>query len=155
MVTRDAAVRTDRYVDSRFVEVLVAGRGDLDQRRCLTATDALLFARNANRSAADADLHEVGACLDQIQEAFAIDDIAAADGRLAEVLLHELNGVGLPFRISIRRIDAQQIDAGVDQRRDAFGMVECVDASTDDEALLTIDELQWELLCSVVVLAEH
>src|SRR4051812_21860794 len=136
MVTRDSAVRTDRYVDSRFVEVLVAGRGDLDQRRRLTATDALLLASNANRSAADADLHEVGACLDQIQETFAIDDIAGADGRLAEVLLHEPDRVGLPLRIAVRRIDAQEVDPGFHQRGDAFGVIECVDARTDDEALL-------------------
>ena len=60
VVVDDTAVGAHGHVDAGLLVVLVASAADVDQRGGLTAADALGLAGNADRTAADTDLDEVG-----------------------------------------------------------------------------------------------
>ncbi len=146
----------DWDVDAGLLVVLVAGLGDLNDRRSLTASDALRLAGDADGAAADADLDEVCAGLGQEQEALAVNDVACADLHLVAVVLTDPgNGAGLPLAVALGAVDAQDIGTGLDEQRHALGIVAGVDARADDVALVLVQQLVDVLLVGVIVLAEH
>jgi len=55
----NTAIRADRDIDAGFLEILVAGCSDFNYSRGLSASDALGFAGNADRTAADANLDKI------------------------------------------------------------------------------------------------
>ena len=59
MVVNDATVRTNGHVNTCFFEVIIARFGNFNKCGCLATTDALLLTRDADRTTADANLHEV------------------------------------------------------------------------------------------------
>ena len=156
IVVDDAAVGADGNIDARFAEIFVARGGDLDERGRLTAADALRFARDADGTAADADLDKVCAALGEEAEAVAVDHIARADLHgIAVVLTHEVNDLLLPDRVALGRVNAENIRARLNERGDALVVVAGVDARADQIALLRVLEGEGVLLVLGVVLAEN
>ena len=130
VILHDAAVGADGDVDAGLLVVLVAGLGDLNDRRSLTASDALSLAGDADGAAADADLDEVCAGLGQEQEALAVNDVACADLHLVAVVLTDPgDGAGLPLAEALGGVDAEHIHTGLYQRGHALGEVAGVDAA--------------------------
>ena len=132
------------------------GLGDLNDRRSLTASDALSLAGDADGAAADADLDEVCAGLGQEQEALAVNDVACADLHLVAVVLADPgDGAGLPLAEALGGVDAEHIHTGLYQRGHALGEVAGVDARADNVALVLVEQLVDVLLVGVIVLAEN
>ena len=101
VIVHDAAIRADGHVDTGLFEVLVTSLGDFDGRGSLATADALGLAGDADGTAADTDLDEVGASLGEEAEAFAIDNVAGTDFHIvAVVLAHPFDGHLLPVRIA-------------------------------------------------------
>ena len=152
----DAAVGADGHVDAGLAEVLVACAADVDDGRRLTAADALGLARDADRAAADADLHEVRAAVGEEAEAVRVDDVARADlDALAVALADPRDGALLPLGVALGRVDDEHVHTGLDQCGHTLGVVAGVDARADEVALLAVEQLVGLLLVQVVVLAEH
>ncbi len=98
VVVHEAAVRADRDVDARLLEILIALAADIDERRRLAAADALRLARDADGAAADADFDEVRTRLREEAEALGIDDIARTDlDVLTEMLVDVAERDALPL----------------------------------------------------------
>ena len=87
VILHDAAVGADGHIDAGLLVVLIPGLGHLDDRRGLAAADALGLTGDADGTAADADLDEVGAGLGQEQEAVAVHHVAGAHLDLVAVML--------------------------------------------------------------------
>ena len=156
IIVDDTAVRADRYVNAGLLEVLVARRGDLHDRRGLSAADTLRLTGDADRAAADADLHEIGTRLGEEAEAIAVHDITRADlYGVAVVFADPLDRDTLPLGIAFGTVDAENVRAGVHECGHALGIVTRVDAGADHEALLTVDELEFIALMRSVILPEH
>ena len=156
VVMHDAAVGADGHVDAGLAEVLVACAADVDDGRRLTAADALGLARDADRAAADADLHEVRAAVGEEAEAVRVDDVARADlDALAVALADPRDGALLPLGVALGRVDDEHVHTGLDQCGHTLGVVAGVDARADEVALLAVEQLVGLLLVQVVVLAEH
>ena len=152
----DTAVGTDRNIDAGLLKILVSRLCDLDDCSRLTAADALGLAGDADGTAADADLHEVCACLCQEQETVAVDDIARADlDTVAVGLADPFDGAALPLAEAFGGINADHVHAGFHQRRDTLRVVSGIDACADDIALVFIQKLVHIFLVAVIVLAEH
>ena len=86
MVEYNTAVRADGNVDARLFKVFIAGGAHLDERRGLAAADALGFAGDADGTAADANLYEVGPVFREEQKSVPVDDVARTDLYLIAVL---------------------------------------------------------------------
>ena len=156
IVIDDAAVRADGDVDTRLLVVFVTLGTHVDECRCLSASDALRLARNADGTAADADLDKVCPRICEETEALTVHDVARANlDRITELLADVLDRHALPLGEPLRGVDAENIDARVDERRNAFRIVACIDACTDDVALVVVGQLQLIFLVVRVVLAEH
>ena len=156
MVVHDAAVGADGHVDAGLAEVLVACAADVDDGRRLTAADTLGLARDADRAAADADLHEVRAAVGEEAEAVRVDDVASADlDALTVALADPRDGALLPLGVALGRVDDEHVHTGLDQCGHTLGVVAGVDARADEVALLAVEQLVGLLLVQVIVLAEH
>ncbi len=156
MIVHDAAVGADGHVDAGLAEVLVAGLRHFNGRGGLAAADALGLAGDADGTAADADLHKVGARVGEEAEALGVNHVARADLHVvAVVLAHPFDGHLLPVGIALGAIDAQHVGAGLDKRRHTLGVVAGVDARAHHVALVGVQKLVGIGLVGVVVLAEH
>ena len=155
IVVHDAAVGADGDIHAGLAEVFVARGAHLNERGGLAAADTLRFARDADGAAADADFDKVRAALSEEAEAVAVDDIARADfDGIAVVRAHVVDDLLLPDGVSLGRVDAQHIRAGLHERGDALGIVAGVDARADEVSLLVILKRKGVLLVLGVVLAE-
>ena len=156
VVIDDAAVGANGDVDARFLKILVALGAHVDERRRLSAPDALRLTRDADGAAADADLDKVRTRIRKETEALSVDDVARADlDRISVLLADVLNRQALPLGESLGGVDAEDIHARSDERRHALGIVARIDARTDDVALVIIGQFELVLLVIGVVLAEH
>ena len=156
VVVDDAAVRADGDVDARFLKILIALSTDIDERSCLPAADPLCLTRDADRAPADADLDKICPRVCEEAEALAVDDVARTDLDCIAVLLTDvLDGQALPLGEPLRGVNAEHIDARLDERRHALGIVTRVDARADDVALVVIGQFKFILLVVGVVLTEH
>ena len=155
VVVDDAAVRADRDIDAGLFKVLVPRLADLDQRGRLAAADALLFAGDADRAAADADLDEVSAAFGEEEEAVPVDDVAGADlDRIAIVGADPFQRPLLPLGVPLGGVDAEDVRARLDQRGDPLFVVAGVDAGPDDIPLVGVEQLEGVGFMGIVVLAE-
>ena len=140
VVVDDTAVRAHGHVDAGLLVVLVASATDVDQRGGLATADALGLAGDADGTAADTDLDEVGTAVGQEAEALGVDDVTGADlDVLAVVGADPLDGALLPLAEALGRVDAQDVGTGLDEQRHALGIVAGVDAGTDHVALIAIE----------------
>ena len=156
VVMNDTTIRADRNVYTRLLIVFVTLTADIDQCRCLTTADPLGLTRDADGAATDTDFDKVRAGLSQETEAFAVDYVAGADlDILTEVLVDVFQRDTLPLREAFRGINAQDIRASLYEGRDTLCIVTGVDTSTDDVALILIDELQLMFFVVIVVLTEY
>ena len=152
----DAAVGAHGHVDAGLLEIAVALCAHVDKSGSLAAANALLLTGDADGAAADADLHEVSAGLGEEAEALGVDDVAGTDADVIAVVgANPLEGALLPLGVTLGRVDAQGVDAGLDEQRHALGVVAGVDASAHHVGLLLVEELVGVGLVAVVVLAEH
>ena len=104
VVVDDAAVGTNRDVYAGLLEVLIAGAADVDQRGGLATADALGLTGDADGTAADTDLDEVGTAIGQEAEAVGVDDVARADlDGIAVVLAESTRWCASATRSSPRR----------------------------------------------------
>ena len=156
VIVDDAAVGADGHVDAGFLIVLIAGLCHLDDSGSLTTANALGLAGDADRTAANADLHEVCTSLGQEAEALGIHNVACAhlDG-IAVVLTDPADGAALPLGVTLGRVDAQHIHTGIHQCGHALGVIAGVDAGAHHIALVLIQQFIGVLLVGVVVLTEH
>ena len=155
VVVDDAAVGANGHVDAGLLVVLVTSAADVDQRGGLATADALGLAGNADGTAADTDLDEVGTAVCQEAEALGVDDVTGTDlDVLAIVGTDPLDGALLPLAEALGGVDAQDIGAGLDEQRNALGIVAGVDTGADHVALVAVEQLVGVGLVAVVVLAE-
>ncbi len=94
--------------------------GDILDRGDLRHADAGHDARGADRAGTDADLHAVGAVVDQRAGAVAGADIAADQLHVRIARLDPLHAVEHALGMTVRRVDHQDVGAGLDQRGDAL-----------------------------------
>ena len=155
VVVDDATVGAHGHVDTGLLVVLVTGAADVDQRGGLATTDTLGLASDADGTAADTDLDEVGTAVGQEAEALGVDDVTGTDlDVLAVVGANPLDGALLPLTEALGGVDAQDIGASLDEQRHALGIVAGVDTGADHIALVVIEQLVGVGLVAVVVLAE-
>ena len=156
MIIDNAAVRADRHIHARPFIVFIPCLADFDQRRRLPAANPLCFTSDADGTAADADLYEIGARLRKEQESFAIHHIACADLHTIAVLFTDpLNGHLLPFRKPFRRINTEHIRPRIDKERHTLRIVAGIDTGAHDKTLLRIQHFIWILTMRIVVLTEN
>ena len=111
---------------------------------------------NADGTATDTDLDEVGTAVGQEAEALGVDNVTGAHlDILAVVGTDPLDGALLPLREALGRVDAQDIGTGLDQQGHALGIIAGIDASADHVTLVGIKQLVGVGLVAVIVLAEH
>ena len=107
VVVDDTAVGAHGHVDASLLVVLVASAADVNQRGGLATTDTLGLAGNADGTAADTDLDEVGTAVGQEAEALGVDDVTGTDlDVLAVVGADPLDGALLPLAEALGRVDA-------------------------------------------------
>ena len=156
MVVDDTAIGTDWHIDAGLFEVFVTRRRDLNDRRCLSASDSLLLSRDTDGAAADADFDEVRADFGQIAKAFAVNDIAGAYFHgVAVFFAYPADRIRLPLAVALGTVDAEHIHAGLDQRRNSFFVVARIHAGTNHIALVLVQKLVRIVLMRIVVLAEY
>ena len=156
IVLDDAAVGADGHIDAGFFKVPVPLRRHVDDRRSLTATDALGLPGDADGAAADADFHEVSPGVRQEAEALAVYHVAGAHLHGVTIVVPDpLQGPGLPFGVALGGVDDQHVHPGVHQGRDPLRIVPGIDAGAYHIALLAVQQLQGIALVGVIVLAEH
>ncbi len=156
VVLDDAAVRANRYINAGFLKIFIACRRDFNQCGCLSAADALLFAGDADRAAADADFDKIRARFCQETEAVTVHDIARADLDLVAIVrANPIDGAALPFGEALGGVDAECVRPRLNQRRDTLGIVAGVDARADDITFVLVEQLQGIFLVGIVVLAEY
>ena len=86
-------------------------------RRNLRHADAGHHPGGADRTGSDADLDAVGSRIDQRLRRFRRRDVAGDDVHpVAVALLEELDRLHNPFGVTVRGVEHQHIDSGVDQR---------------------------------------
>ena len=155
VVVDDTAVGAHGHVDAGLLVVLVTGAADVDQRGGLATADALGLAGDADGTAADTDLDEVGTAVGQEAEALGVDDVTGTDlDVLAVVGADPLDGALLPLAEALGGVDAQDVGTGLDEQRHALGIVAGVDTGANHVALVVIEQLVGVGLVAVVVLAE-
>ena len=121
IIVNDTAVRADRNVYAGLFKIFVARLDDIDKRSRLTAADTLLFARNADRAAADTDLDKVSACFGEEEEAVAVNYVSGADLYLVAIgLANEVERLFLPAAITLRRVDTEYVRTGFHKCRNSF-----------------------------------
>ena len=141
VIVDDAAVAADGDVGAGFFEVGVAGFGDFDDGGGLAATDAFLFAGDADGAAADADFYEVCAGFGEEAEAFAVDYVTGANFDFVAVFFaNESEHAFLPFAITFAGVDAEDVCAGCDEGWDALFVVVGIDAGADEVALVFVGQ---------------
>ena len=124
VVMDDAAVGADRNIDAGLFVVLVTGRTHIDESRGLAAADALGLTGDADGAAADADFDKVRAAVREEAETFFVDDVAGtAFNGVAILALDPLERPLLPFGITFRGVDAEDICAGFDEGGDTLFVV--------------------------------
>ena len=140
VVVDDAAVGAHGHVDAGLLVVLVASAADIDQRGGLATADALGLAGNADGTAADTDLDEVGTAVCQEAEALGVDNVTGTDlDVLAVVCADPLDGALLPLAETLGGVDAQDIGASLDKQRHALSIVAGVDTGADHVALIAVE----------------
>ena len=155
VILHDAAVRADGHVDAGLLKVLVPLPGDIDDRGSLTPADALGLPGDADRAAADADLHEVRAGVRQEAEALAVHHVARAHLHGVTVTLPDpFQRPQLPLGVALGGVNHQHVHAGLHQSGDPLGVIPGVDAGAYHIALLAVQQLQRIALVGVIVLPE-
>src|SRR5690606_33952515 len=122
----DAAVRDDRHV--RALE-----RGcDLRDGRDLRHADPRDDPRRADRARADADLDPVRARLDEGARRLPRHDVAGDELEVRVRALDLADPVQHALRVAVRRVDDHDVDARLDEPRDALlGVVARADGRAD------------------------
>ena len=92
-------------------------------RRDLRHADARDDPRRADRAGPDAHLDAVGAVVGERLRAGRRRDVAADHLHLRVALLHPLHAVEHALRVSVRRVDHDDVDTGRDERLDALLVV--------------------------------
>ena len=156
IIVHDAAVGAYGHVDAGLVVVAVSVGTHVNQGAGLTASDAFLFTRDADGTAADADFNEVGSAVGQETEALAVHHVPSADLHgVAVVLADPRNGALLPLGIALGRVDAEHIGPRGEQGGHPLLVIPGIDAGADDVFLVGVQQFQRVFLVHVVILAEH
>ena len=111
----DAAVGDHRHVARAFDRVEHGG----ELRNAHARDDA----RRADRARANADLHRVNAALDERGGRLARRDVAGDELNVRERFAHLRGRVEHGVGVSVRRVDDDRVDAGVDERASAIDEV--------------------------------
>ena len=113
IIMNDAAVGADGNINSGFFEVFVPRTGHFNDRRSLSAANAFGFAGDADRTAANADLHKICTSFCEKTEAVAVNHVAGAYFYAIAVFFADPgDGAALPLSETLRRVDAQNIRTG-------------------------------------------
>ena len=156
IVLHDAAVGADGHIDAGLLKILIPLGGHVDDCGGLTAADTLGLTGDADGTAADADLYEVGSGICQEAEALAVYHVACAYLYGVAVFgTDPLQAVLLPVGIALGGIHHQHIHAGLHQGGDPLFIVPGIDAGTHHVALLAVQQFQGVALVGIIVLAEH
>ena len=156
IVLHDAAVGADGHIDASLLKILIPLGGHVDNCGSLSATDALGLTGDADGTAADADLYEVGSGIGQKAEALAVHHVAGANLHGIAVLgADPLQAVLLPIGIALGGVHYQHVHTGLHQCGDTLLVVTGVDARAHHIALLAVQQLQGVALVGIIILAEH
>ena len=88
--------------------------------RDLRNADAGDDARRADRAGADADLDAVGAGVDERLRGFGRHDVAGDQLQVGIRALDRAHALEHVARVAVRRVDDDDVDAGLDEQRDAL-----------------------------------
>src|SRR5690606_30502166 len=147
----DAAVRDDRHV--RALE-----RGcDLRDGRDLRHADPRDDPRRADRPRADADLDPVRARLDEGARRLPRHDVAGDELEVRVRALDLADPVQHALRVAVRRVDDHDVDARLDEPRDALlGVVARADGRADAQrAVLVLARVRIVLRLLEVLRGDH
>ena len=98
----DTTVGADRNINTCLLEVFVSCLSYLDNGRSLSASDALLLSCDADGSAADTDLDEVGSAFCEEVESLSVYYVACAYLDAVSVIVSDpLECDSLPFRVAL------------------------------------------------------
>ena len=156
VVVDNAAIGADGDVDARFLKVFITLSAHVDECSRLSAPNAFRLTRDADRTAADADFDEVRPRIRKEAEPLAVDNIARTNlYTVAELLTDVLNCQALPLGEPLRRVNAEDIHARRNQRRNTLCIVARVDTGTNNITLIAVGQLELILLVVGVILAEY
>ena len=125
----NAAIGDHRNVLRGHAVERILDRGDLRH------ADAGDDARRADRAGPDADLHAVGAVIGERLRAVGGRDVAADHLHLRIALLDPSHAIEHTLRMTVRRVDDDDVDAGRDERLDALvGVAAGADGGADAQA---------------------
>ena len=132
VIVNDATVGADRDVNARLFEIFISLCTHFHQSSCLSTSDALGLAGDADAAAADADLDEVRAAVCQETESVCIDHVACADlDAVAICIADPFDRDLLPCGKALGRVDAKHICACVQKGRNPFSEIPGIDAGSD------------------------
>ena len=155
VVIDDAAVRADGDVDASFLKIFVALGTHVNERGRLPAPNSFSLTCNTDRTAADADLDKVRACVCKETESLAVNDIARTDfDRITVLLADVLNGHALPLGESLGGVDAKNIYTRGNEGRDAIRIIARINAGADNVAFIIVRQLKLIFLVVRIVLAK-
>src|SRR5699024_4852995 len=110
VIMHDAAIRTDRNINTGLFIIFITCPGHFDRRSRLSTADTLLLTGDADGAAADTDLDEVCTGFCQEAESFRIDDVSGTDlDTVAITIADPLQRDGLPLAEAFAGIDAQYV----------------------------------------------
>src|SRR6185312_4425075 len=96
-------------------------------------------ARRADRARADADLHRIGARVDERLRGIAGHDVAGDDRHVRIRVARPAHALDDAIRMAVRGVDDEHVDAGLDEGRDALlGIAADADRRADAKALAIV-----------------
>ena len=79
IIVNDTAVRADRNVNSRFLEILVTSLCHVDNRSSLSSAYTLGLTGDTDRAAADTDFYKVSSCFSEEAETLTVNDVTCSN----------------------------------------------------------------------------
>ena len=114
------------------------------------AADTLLFTGNADGAAADTYFNKVSAAFGKETEACCVNYVACANFYAVAVMFaNPCQSNFLPFAVTFGRVDAEYVNACVNQCRYAFCVVAGVNACAYDMAFFCCPEVPADILCGL------
>ena len=155
IVINDSAVGTDRNVNTSLFIVFISCCSNIKNCRSLTTANTLLLSCNADGSAADSYLNEISSVFSKESESFAVNNVACPNlNGITVCIADPLKRPCLPFGISFRRVNRQDIYSGFKKSGDPFLIISGIDTSTNDVSLVLIQKFKRVVFVSIIVFAE-
>ena len=156
VIVNNAAVGADRHINAGFLIIFVTCFGNFNYCGCLAAADTFLFTGNADGTAADTYFNKVCAAFGKETEACCVNYVACANFYAVAVMFtNPCQSNFLPFAVTFGRVDAEYVNACVNQCRYAFCIVAGVNACAYDMAFFAVQKFQRVFFVGCIIFAEY